>query len=62
MGRTPLQLAAWCGQLDICKIILEHIDDANPKDNAGQTPFLWAAEKGHFNVCQLIIEKIQDKY
>ena len=44
-----------------CQIIVENIDDKNPKDTSGWTPLHWAARIGHLPVCQLIVENVKDK-
>ena len=61
MVRTPLHIAAKKGRKEVCKLILEHIEDKNPKDITGDTPFHIAAKKGYFEICELIIQNIQDK-
>ena len=58
---SPLHLAAECGNLELCRYIIDAIEDKNPKDFSGETPLHWAAEKGHYEVCKLILEKIGDK-
>ena len=43
-GETPLHSAAKCGHLDICKFILENLqENRNPADNVGFTPLHYAA-------------------
>ena len=58
---SPLHIAAECGNLELCRYIIDRIEDKNPKDFSGETPLHWAAEKGHYEVCKLILEKISDK-
>ena len=58
---SPLHIAAECGNLELCRYIIDRIEDKNPKDFIRETPLHWAAEKGHYEVCKLILEKISDK-
>ena len=52
MGRTALHVAAKRGDLEICKIIMEHTDDKNPnKKYFGTTPLHEAASGGHLQTC-----------
>ena len=44
-----------------CQIIVENVDDKNPKDNDGWTPLHLAAENGHLSICQLIIKNVDEK-
>ena len=37
-GGTPLHFAACMGRLEMCKVILENVNDKNPVDNNGKTP------------------------
>ena len=37
--RRPLQMAAWNGHLELCKILMEYLMNKNPRDHIGQTPF-----------------------
>ena len=57
---TPLHEAAGYGHLQVCKLIIENIEDKNPKNNLGDTPLHLAAKSGHFEVCKLIIENTED--
>ena len=62
--RSPLDLAALNGHLDVFKLFFENNDDEkNPKNEfcLGETPLHLAAEKGHFNICNFIIQKLEDK-
>ena len=45
----------------VCQLIMENIEDKNPKDNNGWTPLHYAASNGHLAICQLIMENIEDK-
>ena len=57
-GRTPLHCAASRGHTDICKIILDQVDDVNPLDKDGNTPLSLAAEFDHKETCALLRSKI----
>ena len=61
LGETPLHAAASMGHLAVCRLIIENIDDKNPKSNTGFTPLHKATENGHLSVCQLIVENVDDK-
>ena len=61
-GLTPLHFAAMRGQLEMCKLILEMVDNKNPRTPHAiygkWTPLDWAEESGHFEVCRLITSAI----
>ena len=58
-GLTPLCLAAYNGNLQICKMIIEKLDDKNPATGSDRnTPLHNAAKQGHFEICKLIIGKV----
>ena len=46
-GRTPLHCAARDGKLLECKLIMDNVEDKNPRNNVGWTPLQFAAKKGH---------------
>ena len=54
-------MAAKMGHLDVCKFIIERVENKNPSDNDGKTPLHMAAEYGRLEICQLIIKNIEDK-
>ena len=62
-GETPLHRAAKKGDLPICRLIIEHLPDKNPRNflESGDTLLHWAAKKGHLSLCKLIIKNVQDK-
>ena len=60
-GGTPLHKAAKEGKFLECKLIMDNVEDKNPKNNTGWTPYHSAAWKGHLSVCQLIINNVEDK-
>ena len=60
-GVTPLYMAAYCGQLEVCKLILKYLDK-NPQinDAVGTTPLHAAANTGQFEVCKLLIDNMEN--
>ena len=58
---TPFQIAAKCGLLDICKLIIHQVEDKNPKNIDDETPLHHAAKCGFLEICLLIIDKVIDK-
>ena len=46
--RTPAYFAAKYGHYDICQLIIDNVDDKNPKDKYHNTPLHKAAENGNF--------------
>ena len=42
-------------------MILDEVNDKNPKDKDGTTPLHWAANKGHFEIFKLIMESADEK-
>ena len=47
----PFHFAAECGFLEICEMIMENMDEKNPKGDWGVTPLHRAAENGKLEVC-----------
>ena len=58
---TPLHLVAETGNFDICKYIIDSVEDKNPKDFLDWTPLHWAAQEGNKNICILILENVDEK-
>ena len=58
-----LYRAAKKGDLPICRLIIEHLPDKNPRNflESGDTLLHWAAKKGHLSLCKLIVKNVQDK-
>ena len=54
-------MAARNNRLNLCKVIIEKIQDKNPGSNDGVTPLHIAAAMGHLKVCEIIMEKLQNK-
>ena len=61
-GITPLHYGAKHGHLDVCKYIMENIEEKNPRCSvSGLTPLHYAAYNGHLDVCMYIMENTNDK-
>ena len=61
-GETPLHSAAKSGHLDICKFILENIqEDKNPEDNVGFTPLHYAAIMEHLDIFKFIAQNVENE-
>lgn len=43
------------GWYEICKLLLQNIEEDNPPMDNGYTPLHMAASNGHFEICKLII-------
>ena len=46
---------------DMCKFIIENVDDKNPAMHNGSTPLHTAAKNGHYEICQLLISNVNEK-
>jgi len=57
---TPLHSTAWQGHLEVCRLIIENVQDKNPADEHKKTPLHFAVEEGHEKICRLIIENCQN--
>ena len=53
--------AAANGHLEVCKLLIDNVDDKNPADDYGLTPWHKAAANGHLEVCKLLIDNVADK-
>ena len=60
MGRTPLQLAAEAGHLEICQLIIDSVEDKNPGNPIYSTPLAAAVSIGHLQICKLIMNNIEE--
>ena len=60
---TPLHLAAVSGHSNICKLIMNDIDDKNPQTESSSkiTPLHIAATNNHLETYKTIMEQVQDK-
>ena len=61
MKKTPLHLAASTGNFEVCQLILQNIQDVNPKAYFGETPLEMARQQGHDNICRLIESALQNQ-
>ena len=62
-GATPLHLAALNdrkGHFEICKLIVENVEDKNPAAKDGSTPRYIAAKRGHFDIHKLILKSMEN--
>ena len=57
-GQTPLHAAAGGGHLETYKIIMDEVDDKNPRDYDGITALNLAVRNGHLGVCRLIVKHV----
>ena len=53
---TPLHIAAYHGQVEISRILLQHKADQNALDQDGRTPLHSASEQGDINLARLLLE------
>lgn len=62
LGNSPLHEAATNDAHDIYQLIMDKVEDKNPKGlNLAITPLHIAAEQGHLSIAELIIDQIVDK-
>ena len=52
-GSIPLHFAAGMGCFEMCKLILENVNDKNPVDNNGKTPKDIANEYNELEIVKL---------
>ena len=50
MIHAPLHSAALKGHFEICKLIVDSVEDKNPALSDGDTPLHFAAEQGHLEL------------
>ena len=61
-GSTPCHIAASEGNLELCRIIINNVNDKNPADNEGHKSLHQAVyNTSQLQICQLIIKNISDK-
>jgi len=58
---TQMHAAADNGHFEICRVILDNMEDKNPVDSFGTTPLYLAAMRGHLETYRLILENVQVK-
>jgi ankyrin repeat protein len=56
-GSRPLNLAAYAGKLEVCRLLIERGAAINCLDREGNPPIAQAASAGRFDVIKLLIEK-----
>ena len=56
---TALHKAARNGHLSVCQLIVENVDDKNPKNSSGRTPLDLATSKNHLGIKKLIQNAIK---
>jgi hypothetical protein len=59
-GGTCMKLAAYCGHLDICRLLIDKGAQVNAIDSGGWTPLHWAAEQGHVEMVRLLCDRGAD--
>ena len=57
----PLHIVAACGNVALCKHVLQKCKNENPVDVLGLTPLHYAAERGFADVYQLLMDNLEDK-
>ncbi len=55
-GRTSLHLAAWHGQMQAVRVLLEAGANANAKGECKETPLHYATMKGHTKVVKILLK------
>ena len=58
---TPFHYATESGLTNVCRLIIENIDNKNPAALNGCTPLHLAADEGHLEIVRLIVETGVDK-
>ena len=53
-GYTVLHLATINGHFEICEILINIVDQKNPKDHSGKTPIDFALDRGHVKIFWLL--------
>ena len=51
---TPLHIAATCGNINLCKLLIMNGACVNKVYDGDRTPLFVAAEKGHAEICSLL--------
>ena len=58
-GWKLLHHAVRLGDLGLCKLVIDNIEDKNPAGKSGLTPYHCAAWIGNLKICKLIAEQIR---
>ena len=53
---TPFHFAAMSGNFQICKFIVDGVEDLSPRDEDNCTPYDYARKNGHSDICIYIDE------
>ena len=56
-----LRNAARLGYLDICILMMERLEDKNPRGKFGETPFHLAAMRGNLEICKVFVKLLAEK-
>lgn len=59
-GYSALMLAAYNGNLEATKLLLDYGSDPNSRDNTGNTILMGAAFKGHKEIVELLVQNGAD--
>lgn len=54
---SALMAAAWTGQTQVCRRLIQDGADLARTDDDGNTPLHWAARRGHFETADLLLSK-----
>ena len=49
------------GKYEVAQLIINNVNDKNPKNGEGDTPLHEAAKSGNFEICRLILDEIEAK-
>ena len=61
MKITPFHLAAQQGYFKICKLIIDAVEDLDPKDHSDLTPYDYALERGNSSDICVYIAKVRSQ-
>ena len=63
IGYTVLHIIAqsFPREIEKFRMIIEQVEDKNPKVNLDHTPLHFAAKRGYIEICKLILEHVTDK-
>ena len=57
MGRTPLEMAVWSGNLQVTHYLLDRGANPNVRDTYGLTPLNYAAMRGQLEMTRLLVDR-----
>ena len=58
---ASLFMVAKKGHTEICKLIVDRLEDKNPSDNIGWTPLHEAAGNGQIEICKILMNNLENK-